>query len=277
MKSSSILALIVALVCAGSGWATDGGSGEGRARVRLLKTGQGSESGSAIFLGVHFDIEPGWHIYWKNPGGAGLATDISWRLPHGVEVGDLRWPLPIAFVQSGDVPGYGYERSVFLAAQLQSTTGLTGDARVAASVSWLACKDVCVLGSAELESSWAEVPGDPDSSEWNTSLPGLPDPSPPPFTSRVTGGLSEEKIEVWIQWQTAPGSVEWFPDPPGEVEVRDIKIQTRGNLTRIDAVVRRLAESAEPDPNLDSLVVIADDQRERRGWHLAVDLTKNDR
>lgn len=276
MKSTWVVAGFTALIVIGNAWAADGDYGEGNARVRLVASGKNSEPKSSTFLGVHFDIKPGWHIYWRNPGGAGLATEIRWRLPDGFEASDLRWPLPIAFVQSGNIPGYGYERSVVLATQLQVAAGLTGDAIIEASVSWLACKDVCVLGSTELESSWAEVPVDLEFSNWNNSLPEAPEPSSPPFTWRVTGGLGEGKIEVWLQWQTAPGSIEWFPDPPQGVEVRDVKIQTRGNLTRIDAAVRHLAGSAATHDTLDSLVVVTDDQQERRGWHLAVDLRESD-
>ncbi len=162
--------------------------------------------GEPVFLGVSFDIKPGWHIYWKNPGGAGLATEIRWRLPEDAEHGDLLWPLPVAFTQSGDIPGYGYEGSVVLATELRSATALPGTAVVGASVSWLACKDVCVLGSAELESSWAEVAIDPGFSVWAESLPRTFDGSDAPFILTAKGSLTAGHIDLWLQWRTAPRS-----------------------------------------------------------------------
>ena len=268
--------LVAAVVLAAAGGASAEGGDEGHARVRLVKSTDRLGPDSPAYLGVRFDIEPGWHIYWKNPGGAGLATEIGWRLPEAVETDELEWPVPIGFTQSGDIPGYGYEKTVVLASRVSSDARTRSDASVGASVSWLACRDVCVLGSADLESTWAEVPVEPLFSSWNTTLPGLPDQTSPPFTWRVIGGLSEQRIQLWLQWQQAPAAVEWFPDPPHGIEVQDIKIQTRGDLTRIDAVVRRLAGSAEPRGPLASLVVVTDDQQERRGWELAVDLTEND-
>jgi DsbC/DsbD-like thiol-disulfide interchange protein len=274
MNWSAILAAAALLLGTGSAWAT--GEEDGYARVRLVKSADDLGPNSPAYLGVHFDIEPGWHIYWRNPGGAGLATEIGWRLPDIVAADDLEWPVPVAFTQSGDIPGYGYEGSTILASRLRSDSLLQAGEMVGASISWLACRDVCVLGSAELESTWSEVPVDSTFSIWSTTLPGQLDQASPPFTWRVIGGLSEQRVQLWLQWQKAPAAIEWFPAPPEGLEVEDITIQTRGDLTRIDAVVRMLAGSAELRGPLDSLVVVTDDQQERRGWELAVDLTEND-
>ena len=116
MKWSAILAAAVLLVVPVGTWAA--GEDDGWARVRLVKGPESTGPDSTVFLGVHFDIEPGWHIYWKNPGGAGLATEIVWQLPNNVKAGELQWPVPAGFTQSGDIPGYGYEGSVILASKL---------------------------------------------------------------------------------------------------------------------------------------------------------------
>src|ERR1035441_8855156 len=29
-------------------------------------------------VGIYFKLEPGWHIYWKNPGDAGEAPNLHW-------------------------------------------------------------------------------------------------------------------------------------------------------------------------------------------------------
>lgn len=264
-----LTAAIVALV-AGLAPAATEDYGKGNARVQLVARKHGGEP---VFLGVSFDIKPGWHIYWKNPGGAGLATEIRWRLPEDADHGDLLWPLPVAFTQSGDIPGYGYEGSVVLATELRSATALPGTAVVGASVSWLACKDVCVLGSAELESSWAEVAIDPGFSVWAESLPRTFDGSDAPFTLTAKGSLTAGHIDLWLQWRTAPQSIEFFPDPPEGLEVKDVTIQSRGGLTRIDAAVRAMAGSTVTPDTLDSVVVVTDENHHRRGWELAVDLT----
>ena len=138
-------ALLVAFVSAIPVAALD--YGDGNARVRMVTSVARPEAGSTFLLGVHFEIRPGWHIYWRNPGGAGLATDIQWRLPDGFAGGPLRWPLPVYFTQSGDIPGYGYVDSVVLASEIsvQQDVDEMTPMTVGAKVSLLACKDVCVI------------------------------------------------------------------------------------------------------------------------------------
>lgn len=274
MGYRAFCAAVIVVGAAGVASAVGGDFGAGNARVQLVASADRQQTGERVFLGVDFDIKPGWHIYWKNPGGAGLATDIRWRLPEGVEHGDIQWPVPVAFTQSGDIPGYGYEGSVVLAAELLSTSALSGKAVVGASVSWLACRDVCVLGSAELESTWAEVAIDPGFAVWAESLPGTFSGSDAPFTLTAKGGLTSGHIDLWLQWRTAPQSVEFFPDPPEGLEVEDVTIQTRGGLTRIAAVVRAMAGSEIRSDTLSSVVVITDENHRRRGWKVAVDLAK---
>lgn len=272
MKHRIGLAALVAVAATAAGPAAAQDSGAGNARVTLVASAPQQRSGEPVFLGVRFDIRPGWHIYWKNPGGAGLATDVQWRLPAGVEVGDLLWPVPVAFTQSGDIPGYGYEGEVVLAAELRSSGAVPDGAVVGASVSWLACKDVCVLGSAELESPWAGVTIDPGFADWAGSLPRTFDGSDAPFSLTAKGGLGAGHLGLWLQWRTAPQAVEFFPDPPEGLEVEDVTIQTRGGLTRIDAAVRSMAGPDVRPDTLDAVVVVTDEHHRRHGWEVAVDL-----
>ena len=105
------------------GWvplATASDFGAGNVRVQLVADTDHVAPESDFHLGVRFEIKPGWHIYWRNPGGAGLATDIRWRLPEGLQTGDLQWPLPIGFTQSEGIPGYGYEGTMVLASRVHS-------------------------------------------------------------------------------------------------------------------------------------------------------------
>ena len=126
-----------------------------RVRTRLVADTAAVEPGSTFRLGVHFEIEDGWHIYWRNPSGAGLATAIEFDLPAGCVAGPLQWPLPITFAQSEGIPGYGYEGSVVLATEVTVSTDIdrSQPGTVRAEVSSLACKGICVLGSAEFEAS----------------------------------------------------------------------------------------------------------------------------
>jgi hypothetical protein len=43
---------------------------------------------------VTLDVDPGWHVSWRNPGETGLPTRMVWSLPAGVRVADEIWPVP---------------------------------------------------------------------------------------------------------------------------------------------------------------------------------------
>ena len=268
---NSVFALVLlAGFCVGP--VAAGEYGEGNANVRLVRGAATVGAETTFLLGVEFDIRPGWHIYWRNPGGAGLATEIRWQIPESFVAGDLQWPLPIGFTQSGDIPGYGYEKSVILAAEIRSGAGIQDRQSVGAIVSWLACKDVCVLGSAELESELTALPVSAAFEKWPDDLPRSLDTENSVFTLTTRGGLTDGSLGLWLQWRQAPLHVEWYPDPPEGLEVTGVTTQTRGGLTRIDCGVRRMQGSSGTTSTLKSVVVMTDDDGVRRGWNLAVDI-----
>jgi len=107
--------------------------------------------GTTLWVDLHLEIKPGWHIYWRNPGDSGLPTAIDWNLPPGFSAGSILWPTPEHFVQNG-IGNYGYAGSadllVPLAPPKQLATGQTE--RVEADASWLVCADICIPGGAKL-------------------------------------------------------------------------------------------------------------------------------
>jgi len=247
---------------------------------RLMVESGKLDPGSTIRVGVLFELEPGWHVYWKNPGDSGLATEVVLAPPEGFEIGPLDWPLPERFVQPGDLIAYGYSDELLLAAELLVPENLgAGDHTLSASVSWLACKNECVLGSAELEQRLPASPGAIAAeafSRWRQRLPRRGVGGVLPFTVSVVGGLGgargPEPMSLWLQFTEAPGEVEWFPEAGDRLEIAEPRIRTRGNLTRIDFAVSRIGEGDAPVDRLRSLVVTTDPGGHRVGWEIEVPL-----
>lgn len=110
--------------------------------------------GGKTRVGVLFKIQEGWHIYYKDPGDAGLATAIAWAPFPGAIFGELQWPEPSHFTDSGNIHTNGYAKQVVLSNQLTLVTRETPDAvSLHAKVKWLACHEICLPGSAELDAS----------------------------------------------------------------------------------------------------------------------------
>src|ERR1700685_3110278 len=60
--------------------------------LELVAENQWIAAGHDFHLGLHFQLEKGWHIYWVNPGDSGEPPRVRWQLPPGVSVGAVEWP-----------------------------------------------------------------------------------------------------------------------------------------------------------------------------------------
>jgi DsbC/DsbD-like thiol-disulfide interchange protein len=253
---------------------------EGHVHARLVADAAELQAGESFLLGVLLEPDPGWHVYWRNPGEAGLATEIDYELPEGFVAGELQWPVPVSFEQPGGLGGFGYEDPVVLAAEVTAPDRLGASASVTVNASWLACKEVCVLGSAKLE---VELPLRGSQLETSKTVletwPGtLPTRAAPGLLDvSVTGGPVPESgsvdLVVWLNWKNAPGSVEFFPDPGPGLKVEGVRTQTRGLVTRIDFELSRLKTSNTPATSLRSLIVIEDlrGNRSAKISHISID------
>jgi DsbC/DsbD-like thiol-disulfide interchange protein len=72
------------------------------------------EPGKSFLLGVLLKIDPGWHIYWKNPG-VGIPTKVKFSLPPGFEVGELQYPTPELLQEPGNIIANANTGECFLA------------------------------------------------------------------------------------------------------------------------------------------------------------------
>lgn len=121
------------------------------ATVELLSERAQVVPGERFHVGLRIRHDPGWHTYWVNPGDSGLATRIDWRLPGGVTAGPILWPAPHRF-DLGGIVNFGYEGDLLLPVPVTVDPDVAPGSRLelAAKVSWLICKDICIPGDAEL-------------------------------------------------------------------------------------------------------------------------------
>lgn len=106
--------------------------------------------GKPFWVAIRLKMADGWHVNWVNPGDAGLAPTVDWQLPDGFEVTAIRWPYPRRF-EVPELAIFGYANEVFLAAQVTPPPRFDdGAIELKARVGWLACRDVCVPGEADV-------------------------------------------------------------------------------------------------------------------------------
>ncbi len=116
------------------------------ARVELIAAPRPGP-GPVWWLGVRFELEDGWHIYWQNPGDSGSAPVAQWTTPPQMRVGAFEWPAPERFDVDGLV-NYGYHGTVVLPVPVALAADAQASGTVTASLRWLVCKDMCVPGRA---------------------------------------------------------------------------------------------------------------------------------
>jgi thiol:disulfide interchange protein DsbD len=120
--------------------------------VSLVADVASLEPGRAASVGLRFEPEHGWHVYWRNPGDSGEAPRVTWRLPSGFAAGELVWPAPVR-IPVGPLANYGYEGTALLPATLTVPRDLAVPSTVAlhADAHWLVCnEDECIPGAAPL-------------------------------------------------------------------------------------------------------------------------------
>lgn len=102
-------------------------------------------------VAITFTIEAGWHIYDSQKTEVGRPTAVNLALPSGFVQKSISWSQPSQFSE-GEIRYMGYERTATVKVSLQAPAQFDpiDPAKLVARVNWLACKDQCVPGSADL-------------------------------------------------------------------------------------------------------------------------------
>jgi DsbC/DsbD-like thiol-disulfide interchange protein len=97
--------------------------------LELIAEDQWIAVGRKLYLGLRFQLEKGWHIYWVNPGDSGEPPRVDWQLPTGLTAGAIEWPTPRRF-EASTIVDFGYENTVMLMVQLHAEPSLAAQQKV---------------------------------------------------------------------------------------------------------------------------------------------------
>lgn len=191
--------------------------GEGpHIKVQLVSDHESVSPGAAFTLGVKFMPEPGWHVYWRNPGDSGLAPEFAWKVTSGVSVKQPLWPYPER-IEVGPLVNYGYGPVLIPFPASLSASAQSGDSlALALHVKWLVCKDECLPGEAMLEIAMpvSDSVGEPSkfSGLFSDTFASIPAP-----LSRVSVAVEEQEREITValiplEKRFLPQSLHFFPE-----------------------------------------------------------------
>ena len=175
-----------------------------------------------FWVGLHFQLEKGWHIYWTNPGDSGEPPRVKWNLPAGFQAGSLQWPIPRR-IEDHSLIDYGYQNEVLLPVEIRppASLGVGSDVQLSATVNWLVCREICVPGRAALELTLPirkGTPGPPSPmhSLFAKARADLPRPAPPSW--KVTANLDEHRFVLNVDTGKRETEATFFPLEPNQIE-----------------------------------------------------------
>jgi len=120
-----------------------------KAQVSLLPSVEAVVPGQPFDLGIRFQLESGWHIYWQNSGDSGLPPSVRWTLPEGFSVGELQFPIPRRHKSPGDIITNILAGEPVLVVKVTPPADIkVGSVKLGAAVGYLVCEKTCLREDA---------------------------------------------------------------------------------------------------------------------------------
>jgi len=143
METMQLRWFLVLVLCLAHAYASVAAESEAvrspRAIATLVSDTDAPAQGKPFRVGLRLRMAPGWHTYWKNPGDAGVAPEISLTLPGGATASDIAWPAPERLPE-GDIMTFGHTGEILLPVTI--APGAAG--KIEAHATWLICEKICV-------------------------------------------------------------------------------------------------------------------------------------
>jgi DsbC/DsbD-like thiol-disulfide interchange protein len=171
--------------------------------VRLLA---GSRSGAVLLGGIAFQLQPGWHTYWRNPGDSGVPPRFDFAKSDNVEAVTILWPAPMKFSDGGGGTSLGYQKQVVLPLRIV-VKNADKPVTLRAGIAYAVCEKICIPVEANAELAFTSVASTQDGA-LSAALDSVPKPAtigdPNPLTIR---DIKRDKNSVLVD-VAAPGASE---------------------------------------------------------------------
>lgn len=215
-RSALLILLAFAAMSAASAAAVRTDHAEAELVVDVVSVAPGDTLRAALRL----EPDPGWYVYWINPGDAGLPPTLEWSLPQGWRAGPLEFPVPRR-IETPPFASFGYKEEVWYPVRVVAPSGdfAGAPATLRARAEWLICAEECLPESAELSvtvGTGTTVPDAARAAEWDAALARLPAPAPDRGWRARYG---ESSLELsWDGGETsADDAVFFFPEAQGVI------------------------------------------------------------
>jgi thiol:disulfide interchange protein DsbD len=237
--------------------------------LELRTENQWIAPGHKFDVGLRFQLEKGWHIYWVNPGDSGEPPRVEWRLPAGLTAGAIEWPTPRRLASSSIVD-YGYEDAVLLIIPIHAEAGLAAQhtAMLSADVKLLICShEMCIPGKAQLSltlpvKSQPPVPDARNSNLFAATRKSFPRPAPGDWRFSVADKSGSFTLTVHTLGQSANRQITravFFPLTESQIE-NAAPQKFQADATGFRLTLRKSNQLLKPIERLRGVLVVSADK-----------------
>jgi thiol:disulfide interchange protein len=226
--------------------------------VELISATGSIQPGSPFQVGLLFHLEPGWHIYWKNPGDSGQRPRLKWALPQGFTASEIEFPTPKR-LPVGPLLDYGYEGTVLLPVSVNTAADVpVGRAEdIKANLRVLVCRETCMPGKADLSLTLPVRKEEPKTIAANRELFAQANGSKPnalPAGWSVSASQSDSSIVLSVAGGPRTENISFIPAHPNQIQNSAPQHVTLGAKS-VDLALKRPADSAESVSSLEGLLL----------------------
>lgn len=258
MSSTSRTKTVILVSCAILGLAVCASSQspeESHSKVEIIAERNPTHLDRPSRVGLLFQLDKGWHIYWQNPGDSGERPKVQWQLPPGLIAGAIQWPPPMR-LGGGTVVDYGYEGQVLLIAPI--TGAAKGNARlisgISADVKYVVCREMCIPVKRHLTLA---ASSDGDWKRWHDLFEQTRQqlPKPLPAGWRVSAESDQSRIIVVVRTVAPIQSASFIPFEPDQIDNSSPQ-ELASNPTGFRLTLKKSDQLIKPISVLKGLIVL---------------------
>lgn len=190
-------------------------------KVRIVSAVNAVGTGGSIPLGLQFQLQPGWKIYWRSPGDAGFPPEPDWARSENLEALDIAWPAPKRFSILG-LETLGYKDEVVF--PLSAKVTRPGEPfKLQGQIRYLTCKEICIPYEAKVALNLPAGPANPGEythliNSYSAKVPGIGGRHGLSIQKTVLlEGTEEPIVQIEVRSQEPFKSPDLFIEGPEEV------------------------------------------------------------
>ncbi|MDG2000744.1 MAG: protein-disulfide reductase DsbD family protein [Alphaproteobacteria bacterium] len=96
-----------------------------------------------FYIALDFNLQPGWKIYWRQPGDSGMPPNLDYKNSKNLKSLDLKWPFPKKEYEAASLLTNIYKDNVIIPIAI-TVKDPTKPLNLQTVLNFQVCKDICI-------------------------------------------------------------------------------------------------------------------------------------